>query len=122
MWIVNTITRSYATARESTHAIHVLLNKLITATARAIYMRPGSSREVKPKKLLATSRSLRAYHHWNHLTGKYDYEKLVWCVSKHATILLGTNKAKDKIIRRTNTANNEGETEIVRRGEYTVPG
>jgi hypothetical protein len=42
-------TRSYITVCKSTHAIRVPLNKIFTAVARAICMRPESSREMKPK-------------------------------------------------------------------------
>jgi hypothetical protein len=48
-WTVDTTTRSCMTVRKSTRAIHVLLNTIFTAIARAICMRPGNSREVKPK-------------------------------------------------------------------------
>jgi hypothetical protein len=39
---------------------------------------------------------------------------------KHASISLGTNKAKGRTIRRIDATNIEGETEIVRRGEHTM--
>ena len=48
-WTVDTTTRSCMTVRKSTHAIHVLLNTTFTTVARAICMRPGNSREMKPK-------------------------------------------------------------------------
>ena len=72
------------------------------------------------KKLLTTSRSLTTYHPRNHPTGGCDCEKLVWIVSKQASIPPGTDKVKGRKIRKTNAANNEGQTETVRRGEYTM--
>ena len=48
-WTVDTITRSYMRIRKSTRTIHILSNKIFTAIARGIRMRPGNSREVKPK-------------------------------------------------------------------------
>jgi hypothetical protein len=45
----NTTTWSYLTVHKSAHAIRILLNTLFTVIARVICMRPGNSREVKPK-------------------------------------------------------------------------
>ena len=55
------------------------------------------TRELKgdeAKKLHTTSRSLTTYHPQNHLTRRYDCEKRVHSVSKHASIPPGTNRAK----------------------------
>jgi hypothetical protein len=67
-----------------------------------------------------TSRPLTTYHSRNHLTRRYGYEKLVWGGSRYAFILPGTKKPKGRTIGRINAANDEGETEIVRRGRYTM--
>ena len=91
VWAINTTTPSCVTICTPTHAIR-LLNTIFTIIARGICMRPGNSREVKADWNPEISHDMPSCHPRNHLTSRYDHEKLVWSVPKHPSVLPGTNK------------------------------
>ena len=77
----------------------------------------GEFKGGEAEKLLTTPRPLTTYHPRKHLTNRD--ENLVYSASERASVPR-VKQSKRQQTRRTNAVNDEGETEIVRKGEYTT--